>query len=430
MFTLNVFDFEDAYVEDFMDTLDTVLSTYEFEAVKFDSCYGDALDVLRETPYDSIIALYSDLYIIQGLEEMKNAEIHCTVIDHYGSEANSTFDIVNTSYPAYLQMLNDLEVADPDFEQFCQDLDDTLASYGPLDQEDPFFIDSIDARLYRALSAIMALNQLSASRSKQQMKSEALAAGHFYADNIMGKINSMFGLRSVKSSSAEVAGVVVSGMLIAFIRGDIIRIAVMEAYMINKGIIRIPILATEFSGNNSATSITLQGCVLEDGGAAITSRGIAWASVYNPATGDNAIASGTGTGDFMVNLTGLTEGSTYYARTYATNSAGTAYGNCISFVAGAPTGIQDINLFARDFIVYPNPAKASVTCSFRLGSPENMALTIIDMKGQQVFYRNLGMQSRGENRITLDLSGLANGLYNCKLTNGTGHVVRKLEIVR
>ncbi len=52
------------------------------------------------------------------------------------------------------------------------------------------------------------------------------------------------------------------------------------------------------------------------------------------------------------------------------------------------------------------------------------------MKGQQVFYRDLGMQPRGENRITLDLSGLRNGLYNCQLTNGTDHVVRKLEIVR
>ena len=165
-------------------------------------------------------------------------------------------------------MLNDLEVADPDFEQFCQDLDDTLATYGSLDPEDPFFVDSIDSRLFRALSAIMALDELSASPVKQQKKSAALAYGHFYANDIMGKINSVFGLRSVKAGSDEVAGVVVSGMLTYFLRADIIRLVVREAYMINKGIIRFPILATEFSGNNSATSVTLQGYVMEDGGAA------------------------------------------------------------------------------------------------------------------------------------------------------------------
>ncbi len=52
------------------------------------------------------------------------------------------------------------------------------------------------------------------------------------------------------------------------------------------------------------------------------------------------------------------------------------------------------------------------------------------MKGQQVFYRDLGMQPRGENQITLDLTGLQNGLYNCQLTNGTDHVIRKFEVVR
>jgi hypothetical protein len=429
-FTLNLFGFEDAYVEAYLDTLETILYTYEFDASEFDSYYEDALDVLEETPYDSIIVVQSNLFILQGLEEMKNAELRLAVIDRYRSEAGSTFDVVNSVYPEYLHMLNDSGVADPDFEQFCQDLDDTLATYGSLDPEDPFFTDSVDARLFRALFAIMELNELSASGSKQQKKSAALAYGRFYANDIKDRINSVSGLRSVKAGSGEVAGAIVSGMLMHFIRGDIIRLAVREAYMINQGIIRTPVPATEFAGNNSATSVTLQGYVLEDGGAAVTSRGIAWASVYNPTTGDNTEESGTGTGDFTVTLTGLTEGTKYYARTYATNSAGTAYGNCIEFVAQTPTVIQDIKLFARDFTVYPNPARASVTCSFRLGSPGSMALTITDMKGQQVFYRDLGMLPRGESRITLDLSGLGNGLYNCRLSNGTEHVVQKLEIVR
>ncbi len=102
MFALNVFGFDDAYVEAYMDTLETMLSTYEFDIAEFDSYYGDALDVLEETPYDSIIALNSNLFIAQGLEEMKNAEFRLAVIDRYRSEGKLHLDIVSSTYPGYL----------------------------------------------------------------------------------------------------------------------------------------------------------------------------------------------------------------------------------------------------------------------------------------------------------------------------------------
>ena len=425
---LNVFDFKDAYVEAYMDTLEIVLNTFEFDITEFDNYYEDALDVLGETPYDSIIALQSNLFILQGLEEMKNAELRLSVIDRYRSKANSTFEVINTFYPGYLHMLNDTEVADADFEQFCQDMEDTLAIYGSLDPEEAFFTDSVDARLFRALFAIMSLDELSASRAKRTMNNEALAYGHFYANCIMGKFSSLSGMRSVKSSSSEVAAVVVSGMLMHFIQGDIIRLAVREAYMINKGIVRVPILATEFSGNNSSTSVTLKGYVMEDGGDAVTSRGITWASFYNPTTDDNTVASGTGTGDFTVTLNSLTEGNTYYARTYATNVAGTAYGNCISFVAAVPSGIDDINLLNGDLKIYPNPASALTTFGFQLESSESIMLTVLDMKGQLVLSKDLGRLPQGDNQIELNLSGLQDGIYNCQLTNGTIKITHKLVI--
>ncbi len=429
-FTLNSFGFEDAYIEAYLDTLEAVLNTYEFEAGEFDSYYEDVLDILEETPWDSLLVLQSRFFIIQGLEETKNAEIRLAVIDRYRSEASSTFEVVNSTYPGYLQVLNDSGVTNQDFEQFCQDLDDTLASYGYLDTEDAFFTDSLDDRLFWALFAIMKLDELFTTQAKLPMKSVPLVSGQFNAKRLLNKVNTLLSLRSAISGSAEVSGVVVSGMLLYFLRADIIRIAVREAYMINKGKIRLPILATEFLENNSASSVTLQGYVMEDGGSTVTSRGIAWASVYNPTTSDNTEASGTGTGEFTVNLTGLTEGATYYARAYASNSAGTAYSKCIEFVATMPTEIQDINLVVNNFTVFPNPAKESVTCSFRLGSPAGVTLKIIDMKGQVVLYRDHGLMPKGENLIKLDLSGLQNGLYNCQVTNGNDHFVRKLEIVR
>ena len=58
----------------------------------------------------------------------------------------------------------------------------------------------------------------------------------------------------------------------------------------------------------------------------------------NPTITDNVTTDGTVTGSFVSNLTGLTAGTTYYVRAYATNSAGTAYGNQLSFV----TPVTDI----------------------------------------------------------------------------------------
>lgn len=88
---------------------------------------------------------------------------------------------------------------------------------------------------------------------------------------------------------------------------------------------------------NVATSITTNsaisgGNVTSDGGEIVTERGICYATTTNPTITNNIVASGSGTGLFTANLTGLTPGTTYYVRAYATNSVGTAYGNEVSFI--------------------------------------------------------------------------------------------------
>ncbi|MEI7525203.1 MAG: hypothetical protein WCJ95_12775, partial [Mariniphaga sp.] len=51
----------------------------------------------------------------------------------------------------------------------------------------------------------------------------------------------------------------------------------------------------------------------------------------NPTTANSFTTDGSGTGTFISNLTGLTAGTQYYVRAYATNSVGTAYGNEVNF---------------------------------------------------------------------------------------------------
>jgi uncharacterized protein (TIGR02145 family) len=83
--------------------------------------------------------------------------------------------------------------------------------------------------------------------------------------------------------------------------------------------------------NLTGSTATSGGNIINDGGSAITQRGIVWSTSPNPTTADNFTIDGSGTGSFSSNLTGLVVSTTYYLRAYATNNAGTAYGNELSF---------------------------------------------------------------------------------------------------
>jgi len=93
----------------------------------------------------------------------------------------------------------------------------------------------------------------------------------------------------------------------------------------------LPTLTTAAVSAITQTSATSGGNVTANGGAAVTERGICWGTAANPTIAGSHVASGSGNGVFTANLTGLTPGTNYYVRAYATNSAGTAYGNQVTF---------------------------------------------------------------------------------------------------
>jgi hypothetical protein len=93
----------------------------------------------------------------------------------------------------------------------------------------------------------------------------------------------------------------------------------------------IPTVSTSVASNITTNSVSTGGNVTDDGGADITERGICWSTSKNPSTSDNKQSSGTGKGTFNVNISNLQENTVYFARAYAKNSKGTAYGNEISF---------------------------------------------------------------------------------------------------
>ncbi len=80
----------------------------------------------------------------------------------------------------------------------------------------------------------------------------------------------------------------------------------------------------------TTTGATVSGNVSSEGSASVTARGICVATTANPTTGCTAAAT-AGAGAFSVTLTGLTPGTNYFARAYATSTAGTSYGTDVQF---------------------------------------------------------------------------------------------------
>jgi hypothetical protein len=96
-----------------------------------------------------------------------------------------------------------------------------------------------------------------------------------------------------------------------------------------------PTVTTTAASSITANAASSGGDVTDSGGAAITARGVCWSTASNPTTADSKTTDGTGTGSFASSLSGLTAETVYYIRAYATNSAGTAYGNEIQVTTAA-----------------------------------------------------------------------------------------------
>ena len=92
-----------------------------------------------------------------------------------------------------------------------------------------------------------------------------------------------------------------------------------------------PTVTTYEATSISVSSVTVDGSVTDTGGAEVTDRGVVWSISPNPTIEHNKIQSSNGLGRFTVKLTGLSIATRYYARAYAVNSEGVAYGNEISF---------------------------------------------------------------------------------------------------
>jgi uncharacterized protein (TIGR02145 family) len=105
----------------------------------------------------------------------------------------------------------------------------------------------------------------------------------------------------------------------------------------------LPVVITSDVTAITETTATAGGNVTTDSGDSVTARGVCWNTSFGPTISNSKTSDGAGSGTFVSNLTGLSGFTTYYLRAYATNRAGTAYGNELSFTTSRESIVNDID---------------------------------------------------------------------------------------
>ena len=167
----------------------------------------------------------------------------------------------------------------------------------------------------------------------------ALPAGAYYGDDY-GDYN-FFGEGAYLWSATEYNDynaynrALYNNLYANVIRSNIVKFGGMSVRCVRDnsggGTAFLPTVTTNTVSSITTTSATCGGNVISDGGTTVTARGVCWSTSQNPTVSNSHTTNGSGTGSFISSLTGLTANTTYYVRAYATNSAGTAYGNEVSF---------------------------------------------------------------------------------------------------
>lgn len=161
----------------------------------------------------------------------------------------------------------------------------------------------------------------------------------------------------------------------------------------------------------------------DDGNAEVTSRGLVWSKAHDPtlSSNDGSVTSGSGTGTFNADLTGLLSNTKYFAKAFATNSEGTAYGNEVAFTT------NQINLASVTTTAISSVTSSSAVTGGNITSDGGGSVTARGVcwstSSNPTLSHNKTTDGAGEGSFSSNISGLVpNTTYYVKayVTNNAG----------
>jgi len=184
---------------------------------------------------------------------------------------------------------------------------------------------------------------------------------------------------------------------------------------------KLAVISTTPVTNITAITAASGGNITSDGGAVITANGVCWGTAANPATSDSKTTDGAGTGQFVSEITGLTAGTTYHVRAYATNSVGTTYGADMSFatLGQSPSSVTQP---ATNFTASGATLNGTVNANY-LSTTVTFEYGLTTSYGEAVTAGQSPVTGNSTTNISADISGLTIGMtyhFRIKAENSLG----------
>ena len=195
-----------------------------------------------------------------------------------------------------------------------------------------------------------------------------------------------------------------------------------------------PTLSTTAASSITKYAATSGGTITTNGGSVITASGICWSTSATPTISDSKTTDGTTMGTFTSSITGLTAGTTYYVRAYATNAIGTSYGAAQSFTTTSALILPAIgSSYGGGKVAYVyqsgDPGYSSSNIPVLIAASTDQ---VGDQAGGSVFWSNGGLSTSAQSVGLLGTSyeALGAGASNTTAINvaygGTGNYAAKL----
>jgi uncharacterized protein (TIGR02145 family) len=183
----------------------------------------------------------------------------------------------------------------------------------------------------------------------------------------------------------------------------------------------IPVVTTTAITDISTTTAVSGGVIANDGGGAIIEKGVCWDTIDKPKIDKNIITDTVELLSFTCKISGLSPNTKYYVRAFATNIAGTGYGNSESFTTLG-------NLPSMGALVASNIETHSVTLNGSVNP--NLLSTTVDFEygtstsyGNSVASAQIMVSGDADVSVSADLAGLTPGTtyhFRVKAENSLG----------
>ncbi|MDM8552765.1 dockerin type I repeat-containing protein [Desulfobacterales bacterium HSG2] len=180
----------------------------------------------------------------------------------------------------------------------------------------------------------------------------------------------------------------------------------------------VPTVTTTVITGISAGGASSGGNVTDDGRDTVTVRGVCWGTSENPTISDDCTIDGGGTGTFPSSITGLTSGTEYHVRAYATNNIGTSYGSDLTFTTTTSVTAPEVTTTTEVTSITGTTATSGGNITSTGGA---------DVTASGVCWGTSANPSTDDSADTCTTDGTATGAFTSSLTGlslGTDYYVR------